>query len=127
MGVKSCLWEAGMIRFNFGVRARCKATGLNAADLHPIDFPEQTIFTLSIFSRLLVCVFLLVRGHFVPFRFIFGLLVLPLVSVCCSSHDCWIFTKYSISSLDSFAIWREAEGTVKKLSLQKSLGLAQPS
>lgn len=50
MGVKSCLWEAGMIRFNFGVGARCKATGLNAADLHPIDFPEQTIFTLSIFS-----------------------------------------------------------------------------
>lgn len=30
-------------------RGTCKATDLNSADLHPIDFPEQTIFTLLIF------------------------------------------------------------------------------
>lgn len=37
------------MRFNFGLGARCKATGLSAADLHPIDFPEQIIFTSLIF------------------------------------------------------------------------------
>lgn len=116
-----------MIWFNFGVGARCKATELNAADLHLIDFPEQTIFTSLIFLHLLVCVFLLVRGHFVPFRFIFGLLLLPLVSVYGSNHDSQLLTKCDISSFDSFTVWRKVEGAIKKLNSQKSLGLAQPS
>lgn len=47
--VRSCLWEAGMIASTLGSEPLCKATGLNAADLHPIDFPEQTIFTSLIF------------------------------------------------------------------------------
>ena len=50
VGVRSCLWKVGMIHFNFGAGTRCKATGLSAADLHPFDFPEQPIFTSSIFS-----------------------------------------------------------------------------
>lgn len=50
VGMRSCLWEAGKMCLNFGVRATCKATGLNAADLHPIDFPEQTIFASLIFA-----------------------------------------------------------------------------
>lgn len=49
VGVRSCLCKVGMMHFNFGVGTRCKATGLSAADLHPIDFPEQPIFTSSIF------------------------------------------------------------------------------
>lgn len=73
----------------------------------------------------LACVFLLVRGHFAPFRFIFGFLLLPLVSVCCSNHDCQLLTKYDISSSDSFSVWRKIAN--EKLNLQRSLGLAQPS
>lgn len=47
--VRSCLWEAGMIGSPLGSEPLYKATGLNIADLHPIDFPEQTIFTSLIF------------------------------------------------------------------------------
>ena len=49
VGVRSCLCKVGMMHFNFRVGTRCKATGLSAADLHPIDFLEQPIFTSSIF------------------------------------------------------------------------------
>lgn len=48
--MRSCPWGAGKMQFNFGGRAMGKATGPNAVGLHSIDFPEQTIFTSSIFS-----------------------------------------------------------------------------
>lgn len=47
--VRSWLWEAGVIGSSLGSEPLCEATGLNIADLHPIDFPEQTIFTSLIF------------------------------------------------------------------------------
>lgn len=81
-----------------GSEQGAKATGLKrswfahywfswADHFHPIDFLSW-----------LGCVFLLVRGHVAPFRFIFGLLLLPLVSVHCSNYDCQLLTKCDIST-----------------------------
>lgn len=67
----------------------------------PYRFPWADHFHLIDFLGWLACVFLLVRGHFALFRFIFGLLLLPLVSVCCSSHDCQPLTKCDIFTSDS--------------------------
>lgn len=91
----------------------------------PYWFSWADHFHFIDFLGWLACVFLLVRGHFAPFRFIFGFLLLPLVSVCCSNHDCQLLTKYDISSSDSFSVWRKIAN--EKLNLQRSLGLAQPS
>lgn len=114
-----------MTRFNLGLGARCKATGLSAAGLHPIDFPEQTIFTSLIFLVDWLVFSCWLEVTLLPFGFIFGFLLLPLVSVCCSNHDCQLLTKYDISSSDSFSVWRKLAN--EKLNLQRSLGLAQPS
>lgn len=65
----------------------------------------------------------MVRGHFVPFRLVFGLLLLLLVSVY-SNHDCQLWTKCDISTFGSFIVWRKVKGIIKKLSLQRSVDLA---
>lgn len=125
--VRSWLWEAGVIGSPLGSEPLCEATGLNTADLHPIDFSEQTIFTSLIFLVYwpVFCCWLEVTLF--PLDSFFGLLLFPLVTVCCSNHDWQLLTKYDTSTSDSFVVWRKVEGAIKKLNLQRSLDLAQPS
>lgn len=121
-----CLWEAGTMWFNSGQSREQRLLGSNAAGLHTIDFPEQTIFTPSIFSvdwAVFSCwlevTLLLLDSFLASCYFLLLACTAPIMTA-----NYWPNVTFPP---DSFIIRWQAEGAIKKLNLQKNLALAQPS
>lgn len=123
MGMRSCLWVAEMMQFSFGVRVRYEVTGQEHNWFAPYWFSWADHFHPIDFLWWLGCIFLMVRDHFVLFRFIFGLLLLPLVSLCCSSHDCQLLTKCDISRWSFYGLVPKLRRSSRK-SLEFGVSLA---
>lgn len=105
-------------------QSQVQGHGAECSLFAPYWFSWADHFHLIDFLHLLVCVFLLVRGHFVPFRFIFGLLLLPLVSVCSSNHDSQIFDQMWHFHFWQFYCLGKTWGCNQEVELTEELGLS---